>query len=135
MHTFVLDTPQGTVTYTDKKRWLWFLSLANPLIPLVGIAGHIATGNELWLLLPLTLMFVMSPLLDLALGEDENNPPEVLVPQLEEDNYYRILTYLTVPLHFLTFFFGCHMGRNPEPDVVGFPCTSRGDWVRRRLRY
>ena len=104
MHTFVLDTPEGTVTYTDKKRWLWFLSLANPLIPLVGIAGHVATGNEIWLLLPLILMFIMSPLLDLTLGEDENNPPEALVPQLEEDYYYRVLTYLTVPLHFLTFF-------------------------------
>src|SRR5690606_11366963 len=42
------------------------------------------------------------PLLDFALGEDTNNPPEELVPQLEADVYYRRLTWFTVPLHFLT---------------------------------
>ena len=31
----------------------------------------------------------------------QNNPPEELVPQLEADRYYRILTMLTVPLHFV----------------------------------
>ena len=35
------------------------------------------------------------------MGSDENNPPEELVPQLEADNYYRVLTYITVPMHFV----------------------------------
>jgi alkane 1-monooxygenase len=48
-------------------------------------------------------MFVVAPLLDWLFGEDQNNPPESLVPQLEEDRYYRVLTYLTVPLHYITF--------------------------------
>ena len=107
MRSYAIDTPDnGLVTYTDNKRWLWLLSLVNPLIPFVGIAGQVITGNELWLLVPLFLMFGMGPLLDWIFGEDENNPPEVLVPQLEQDRYYRVLTYLTVPLHFIMFF-GC----------------------------
>ncbi len=107
MRSYAIDTQDdGLVTYTDNKRWLWLLSLVNPLIPFVGIAGQVITGNELWLLVPLILMFGMGPLLDWTFGEDENNPPEVLVPQLEQDRYYRILTYLTVPLHFIMFF-GC----------------------------
>ncbi len=105
MHTYSTVTADGaTESYTDRKRLWWTLSLLNPLVPLIGVAGHLTTGSELWLLAPLAIMFGLGPLLDWLFGEDENNPPEVLVPQLEEDAYYRWLTYLTVPLHYLTFF-------------------------------
>ena len=104
MHTYAIQTDDGlSISYTDNKRWWWLLSLVNPLIPLIGVAGHLWTGNEFWLWVPLLAMFVLGPALDWLFGEDENNPPEELVPQLEEDRYYRILTYLTVPLHFITF--------------------------------
>ena len=104
MHSYSVETTDGViVTYTDHKRWCWLLSLVNPLIPLAGVAGHLLTGNELWLLAPLVLMFVAGPLFDGLFGEDENNPPEVIVSQLEDDRYYRVLTYITVPLHYLTF--------------------------------
>ena len=104
MTSYAIETAdRGRLTYTDKKRRWWLLSLANPLLPLLGAAGHGLTGSELWLLVPLAMMFLLSPLLDWVFGEDENNPPEVLVPQLEAAAYYRILTYLTVPLHYLTF--------------------------------
>ena len=107
MQTYAIETSDnGLVTYQDKKRWFWLLSLVNPLVPFVGIAGQLATGNDLWLLVPLGLMFGLGPLFDWVFGEDENNPPEVLVPQLEQESYYRVLTYLTVPLHFIMFF-GC----------------------------
>ena len=107
MHTYTIETPDcRTVSYTDNKRWFWLLSLVNPLIPLVGVSAHAVTGNEFWLLAPLSLMFGMGPFLDWLFGEDENNPPEVLVPEIEKDAYYRILTYLAVPIHFITFF-GC----------------------------
>ena len=46
------------------------------------------------------------PLLDGLIGEDANNPPEEVVPQLEEDRYYRWLTWATVPLHFVALV-GC----------------------------
>ena len=38
----------------------------------------------------------------MLLGEDQNNPPEEVVVQLDLDFYYRLLTYLVVPLHFVT---------------------------------
>ena len=105
--TYSLILDDGTeVTYRDKKRAYWILSLINPLIPLFGVAGHYATSNEIWLLAPLMAMFILAPILDWFGGEDENNPPEELVPQIDKDTYYRILTYLTVPLHFIAFF-GC----------------------------
>ena len=60
------------------------------------------TGNELWVLLPLVINYVIAPILDWAIGEDRNNPPEEVVMQLDRDPYYRRLTYMVVPLHYVT---------------------------------
>ena len=104
-HVYLAEKSDGTTeSYVDKKRWWWTLSLLNPLIPIIGVGGHFLTSHEVWLLLPLVIMFILGPFFDWLFGEDENNPPESVVPQLEADRYYRILTYLTVPLHYVTFF-------------------------------
>jgi alkane 1-monooxygenase len=104
MRTYsIIDTNDQEVSYVDRKRWWWVLSLINPMLPLIGVFGFLASQQAFWLAVPLLLMFVVAPLLDLLLGEDQNNPPESLVPQLEDDRYYRVLTYLTVPLHYISF--------------------------------
>ncbi len=93
--------PNGeAIHYVDRKRWLWSLSVVYPLQPFLGIAFHAATGNELWLLLPFLLSYGLAPFIDMACGEDRNNPPEEVVIQLDRDPYYRRLTYVVVPLHF-----------------------------------
>lgn len=92
------------VYYVDRKRWLWLLSVAYPLQPFLAIWLHDTTGNELWFLLILFGNYVFLPLLDWVIGEDTNNPPEEVVMQLDRDPYYRRLTYLVVPLHFVTLF-------------------------------
>jgi alkane 1-monooxygenase len=78
------------------------MSVLYPLEPLVGIWLHSLSGNEFWLLLPLILNFGLGPIIDWTLGEDRNNPPDAVVMQLDQDRYYRRLTYATVPLHFVT---------------------------------
>jgi len=100
------DTRKGRIEYRDRKRWLWLLSVAYPLLPFLGIGLHALTGQPLTLLVPIAMVYVGGPLLDAWLGEDENNPPEEVVPQLEADRYYRVLTWLTVPLHFVALL-GC----------------------------
>jgi len=90
------------IHYVDRKRWLWSLSVLYPLQPFLGIALHASTGNELWLLLPLLLNYGIAPFIDMLFGEDRNNPPEEVVMQLDQDPYYRQLTYIVVPLHFIT---------------------------------
>lgn len=94
------------VEYRDRKRWWWLLSVVYPLLPFTGIALHAATGYEIALGLPLLISYGLMPLLDLLIGEDQNNPPEAVVPQLEQERYYRWLTWLTVPLHFVALI-GC----------------------------
>ena len=88
------------VEYRDRKRAWWLLSVVYPLLPFAGLAAHAATGWQIMLGLPLVISYGLMPLLDALIGEDENNPPEAVVPQLEADRYYRWLTWATVPLHF-----------------------------------
>lgn len=95
--------PNGeAIHYVDRKRWMWLLSVAYPLQPFIAIWLHFKTGNELWFVLPFLTNYVIAPILDWAIGEDRNNPPEEVVMQLDQDLYYRRLTYIVVPLHFVT---------------------------------
>ena len=73
-----------------------------PVVPLFAIFLYFRSGLE-WLLgMPLLISYVAIPVLDWVFGPDINNPPEEIVPQLEQDRYYRWLTWITVPLHFVT---------------------------------
>ena len=89
------------IRWQDRKRWAWSLSVLYPLMPLVGLWAHQASGEQIALALPLLISYGLVPLLDALIGEDRNNPPEAVVPQLEADRYYRWLTWVTVPLHFV----------------------------------
>ncbi len=95
-----------SISYRDGKRWGWALSVVWPLLPFVGLAAHHFSGMEIALGLPLVISYGLMPLLDALIGEDENNPPEAVVPQLDADRYYRWLTWATVPLHFIALI-GC----------------------------
>jgi alkane 1-monooxygenase len=97
----IQDAQKGPITYRDKKRYLWLISVIMPTFPLMGVFFYYQTGLEWTLALPLLVNYTVLPLLDWLVGSDENNPPEELVPQLEADTYYRSLTYMTVPLHFV----------------------------------
>jgi alkane 1-monooxygenase len=100
------DGTGQTVEYIDRKRAWWALSVVYPLLPFVGMWLHALTGQPIALGLPLLISYGLMPLLDHLIGEDENNPPEAVVPQLDADRYYRWLTWATVPLHFAALI-GC----------------------------
>jgi alkane 1-monooxygenase len=105
--SYQATTADGTrVEYRDRKRVWWMLSVVFPLLPFAGMAAHAASGWQIALGLPLVISYGLMPLLDALIGEDRNNPPEAVVPQLEEDRYYRWLTWATVPLHFIALV-GC----------------------------
>ena len=112
-------TASGEAIYwQDNKRWLWILSVLYPLQPFIGIALHAATGQEAWLFLPLLLNYVMAPVADILFGADPNNPPEEIVPQLDQDRFYRYLTYAVVPLHFVALF-GVAAYAGTQPLTIG----------------
>ncbi|NND83465.1 MAG: alkane 1-monooxygenase [Gammaproteobacteria bacterium] len=104
MKSVTVDSPAGTITYTDRKRWLWIMSMVYPLIGVTGVIAHAWSEHEIGVALPLLLAYTVIPFLDFALGEDLNNPPEEVVSELEADEYYRRLLHITAPLHFISFF-------------------------------
>jgi alkane 1-monooxygenase len=107
MRAYTFDDPElGLIRYTDRKRHLWLLSTLFPLIPLVGMWLALSTGRHWTLWLPLAFVYGVIPLLDGLFPNDRSNPPEVVVPQLEADAYYRLLNHLTVPLHFVVLVAG-----------------------------
>jgi alkane 1-monooxygenase len=101
-----VDSAGSLAEYRDRKRWAWMLSVVFPLLPFTGMWTHHVTGSEWGLGMSLVIGYGLMPLLDALIGEDENNPPEAVVPQLDADRFYRWLTWATVPLHFVALI-GC----------------------------
>ncbi len=86
--------------YVDKKRYLWMLSIVWPAAPMIGLYLVHLTGWSVFYAFTLVVWYAVIPACDLLFGGDPNNPPESAVDRLEADRYYRVLTYLTVPMHY-----------------------------------
>ncbi len=100
---FVAETRDGNrIEYRDTKRYLWVLSLTVPLMPVIAVWLYFATGGHAWVtLLPIVYSYIFIPMLDLLMGEDHSNPPPEVVEQMADDNYYRVLLHISVPLYWL----------------------------------
>ncbi|MFV0315332.1 MAG: alkane 1-monooxygenase [Microthrixaceae bacterium] len=96
----------GVEPYVDTRRHLWAIGLIVPLLPLGSAALAALTGSGLWWWITPAFIYLIIPLLDAILGTDTANPPEEAVAALEEDRYYRWLTYLYLPLQYVSFFVG-----------------------------
>lgn len=113
MKTYAIgETAAGPLTYTDRKRAWWALSVLMPMLPLLGIALSEATGSGRWLWFPIVFIYVCVPLLDWAVGVDPSNPPQAAVVALEQDRYFARLLYLVVPLHLTVFVAGMAYAMN-----------------------
>ena len=91
--------------YTDHKRHWWLFSVIVPLITIVGPCLYLIEPNTWFLAIPFITFYGLAPLLDMVAGEDESNPPESVVPQLEADPYYRNITLALVPMLWASFLF------------------------------
>ena len=112
--------------WRDPKRHLWLLGM---VIPLLGVAawGLVeATGwRGFWWFGPM-FVFGLIPVIDLVVGRDAENPPEDALAWLEEDRYYRWITYLFLPVQYATLVWGCWALTSfglPLVDRVGLAVT------------
>ncbi len=113
-----------TEGWRDKKRHLWLLGLVIPALGVTIVAVY-AVLDWGWLLWggPI-LILVIIPILDLLVGLDSDNPPEDVIEALENDRYYRWLTFFYLPIQYAAFFavFAMIVGINPigwTGDLVG----------------
>ncbi|MEU7824391.1 alkane 1-monooxygenase [Catellatospora sp. NPDC049133] len=86
-------------TWRDPRRLLWPAALLVPTLPFQGLA--LASGGHAWAwwLTP-AVVFGLIPLVDLLVGDDRANPPEEATAALQRSRYYRVLTYLYLPLQY-----------------------------------
>jgi alkane 1-monooxygenase len=91
--------------YIDHKRHWWLFSLFVPLVSIMGPALYLIQPSTWVLVVPFILAYVLVPVLDYFIGEDNSNPPESVVSQLEEDPYYRNITLALVPMLWASFLF------------------------------
>ena len=95
------------ISWKDPKRYVWILSGILPLLPLIGWLGYAQGGHHsLWWFTGPILVFVVIPFLDVVIGKDASNPPDEILGMLENDRYYRTVTFLFIPFQLLTFSFG-----------------------------
>jgi len=97
-----------TVTWKDRKRYLWLFGLVVPLLPFgagnwVDYSGW---AQILWFSGPIWIL-VMIPLLDRVFGTDRSNAPDWAVEQLAADRYYRWCTFLFLPIQYLGLVYAC----------------------------
>jgi alkane 1-monooxygenase len=101
---FVNQTTSGErIEYHDRKRYLWFFSVLSPSMPMLAVLLLAFTGSPWFALLPITIYFGLVPLMDWLVAEDENNPPEEVIEQLSEDQFYRMLLFLSIPVFYFSF--------------------------------
>jgi len=118
--TYRLPEPiNGEEVWRDRKRHLWLFGLVVPSLPFLAGALHALTGLEALLWLGPFILFVVVPLVDLIAGDDPSNPPESIVKALEEDRYYRWVTYLYLPLQYAGFFYGLWVIAEGGASIAG----------------
>jgi alkane 1-monooxygenase len=105
--------------WKDKKRHLWVLGLVVPTLPLAGMALHHTTGVGAFLWMTPMVFLGVVPLLDLISGYDDTNPPDEVIDALEEDRYYRWVTYLYLPVQYVGFVLAVWYLARADLDVVG----------------
>lgn len=100
------DAADPLAGYKDGKRYFWPLAAVWVMSPVIGIYLAQVSGIQSLTWLTFLVWFLVLPSMDWLLGEDGSNPPEGAIQALETDRYYRFLTYMTVPLHYVTLAVG-----------------------------
>ncbi|NYG54251.1 fatty acid desaturase [Nocardioides perillae] len=99
--------PAGsTEQWVDKKRYLWLIGLVVPSLAFVAAGMHALTGWGVWWWIGPIVILVLVPAIDLVAGLDRSNPPDDVIEALEQDRYYRWVTYLFLPIQYAGFLAG-----------------------------
>ena len=110
------------VEWRDGKRYLWIMGAVMPLVPFAAWGLVVATGLDLFWWFGPVFVFGIIPLVDLMTGLDRNNPPDEVIERLENDRYYRWVTYAFIPIQYLSLVWGAWMlsrGDLAVADKVG----------------
>ena len=99
-----LHGPDGsTEPGQDNKRYLWLIGLVVPSLAFIAFAMFQLTGWSVWLWIGPIVILGVVPAIDLIAGLDRSNPPDDVIERLENDKYYRWITYVFLPIQYVGF--------------------------------
>ena len=102
--------------WRDKKRYMWLWGLFAPTVLLIALpvvwglnqTPFGAVSHAFWWLGPI-LIYVLIPIADIFFGPDGENPPDEVMEHLENDKYYRYLTYIYIPFQYISVFLAAYL--------------------------
>ncbi|RMI35111.1 alkane 1-monooxygenase [Nocardia stercoris] len=113
--------------WRDPKRYLWLWGLFAPAgmfvigLPAIWGLNHLglhALAHVPYWLGPI-LIYLVIPAADLLFGPDGSNPPDEVMAYLENDKYYRYLTYAYLPFQYATLILVCYLISAPHIGWLG----------------
>ena len=108
--------PAGsTEQWHDHKRYLWLIGLVVPSLAFLGYGGWRLTDLGAWFWIGPFVILVVVPAIDLLAGLDRSNPPDDVIEALENDRYYRWITYLFLPIQYVGFVGACYLLAHGDP--------------------
>jgi alkane 1-monooxygenase len=112
--------PSGTTErWRDKKRYLWLIGLVVPSLAFLAIGLHELTGWGVFLWIGPIVILVIVPAIDLIAGRDGSNPPDDVIEALENDRYYRWITFLFLPVQYAGFVAAMWLIAHADWSVAG----------------
>jgi alkane 1-monooxygenase len=105
--------------WRDGRRYLWPSAVVVPVLPFLSFGLVRQTGAGGWWWMTAVLVFVVIPIMDVLGGDDAGNPPDEVAKALQDDRYYRWLTYLYLPLQFGALVLGAWQWQAGGLDWVG----------------
>ena len=110
--------------WKDPKRYLWMLSPALPAIGIAALSAYAIAPKKLRALAWVgpALVHGVVPALDRLIGQDQSNPPEDAVKDLENDKYYGRVVKAFVPLQYGVTLMGAYLAsrkNTPALDYLG----------------
>ncbi|HEX3239105.1 MAG TPA: alkane 1-monooxygenase [Solirubrobacterales bacterium] len=112
------DVEVNPAAWTDPKRYAWLLGIVVPLSPFLAWGVWALTGFEaIWFIGPV-LVFMIFPVLDIAVGMDNSNPPDSVLKFLEQDRYYRWCTYVFIPIQYAGLVLACYLWSSGELSLA-----------------
>ena len=119
--------PEGsTDRWVDRKRYLWLIGLVVPSLAFAALGLHALTDWGVWFWIGPIVVLVIVPAIDLLAGLDRSNPPDDVIEALENDRYYRWITYLFLPVQYAGFaaaFWTIAHGGLSTVDKIGLAIT------------
>ena len=99
------------------KRHLWLVSLTYPFSPLLGAGLIAATGNMHLAWVPLVLFYIITPALDMIMGEDKHDVLGQMESEAELSTFYKYMVHGLMPVIYLTWLLGAWF-------VVTYPLST-----------